>query len=74
MDENEIKDRLSYNIRVERVKRHWKQEFLAEKANISTKHLSKIENNSSTPSVHVAYKIASAFGISIDALLKEPEI
>ena len=74
MQQEEIKNRLSYNIRVERVKRRWRQAYLAEMANISIKHLSNIENNLTVPSVHVSYNIAKAFGLKIDDLLREPEM
>ena len=44
------------------------QEKLAELANISTKHLTKIENEKVTPSVYMVYKLAKVLDTTIDNL------
>jgi len=74
MNPEETSRRLSYNIKIARVKRNLKQSYVAEMADISVKHLSNIENNLAVPSVCVAHNIASVFGLKIDDLLAEPDV
>lgn len=69
--EQKLRKIIARNIRVERAKRDWTQENLAEIADISTKHITKIENEKVTPSIYLIYKIAQAFKISIDKLVTE---
>ena len=56
--EQKLRKILAYNLRVERAKKDYTQEELAELANISTKHLTKIENENVTPSIYIIYKLA----------------
>ena len=69
--EQELRKRLSYNLRVERVKKSLTQEKLAELAGISTKHLTKIENENVTPSIYIVYKLAKALGVTVDKIISE---
>ncbi|MCR5261746.1 MAG: helix-turn-helix transcriptional regulator [Candidatus Gastranaerophilales bacterium] len=69
--ENELRKKLSYNLRVERAKKALTQEKLAELASISTKHLTKIENENVTPSIYIVYKLAKALGVSVDKLISD---
>lgn len=67
--EQELREIIGKNMRVERAKRDWTQEDLAEAADISTKHITKIENGKVTPSIFLVYKIARAFNTTIDKLV-----
>ena len=69
--EYELRKNLALNIRIERIKKHFTQEKLAELAGISTKHLTKIENEGVTPSVYFVYRIALALNVSVDKLLRK---
>ena len=66
--EQELRQRIALNIKIERVKKGFTQEKLAEISGISTKHITKIENSKVTPSVYLIYKIAKALEVSIDIL------
>ena len=65
---------LAENIRVERARRKISQEALAEKANISTQHLYRIENEKVCPTILVVANIAMALDIPIDKLLPLDEL
>ncbi len=71
--ENELRKVLAYNLRVERAKKDYTQEKLAELAGISTKHLTKIENENVSPSIYIVFKLASALGITVDKLVYKNE-
>lgn len=45
------------------------QETLAEMAEISTKHVTDIETMKVSPSIFVVYKLANAFGLSVNDLV-----
>lgn len=68
--EQEIREKLAHNLKVERAKKNWTQEQLAESSNVSTKHVTKIETLKVTPSVYIVYKFSKALGVTIDDLLK----
>ncbi len=67
--ETELRKILAYNLRVERAKKDYTQERLAELAGISTKHLTKIENENVSPSIYIVFKLAKALEISVDKLV-----
>ena len=70
--ENQLREVIAYNLRVERAKKDLTQEQLAEKAEISHKHLTKIENCYVTPSVFIILKLANALDITVnDIVYKE---
>lgn len=66
--EQEFRDIIALNIRVERVKRKLTQEQLAEMIDMSTKHLVKIENGRVTPSSYKLFRIAKVMNVSLDKL------
>ena len=68
--ESELRKNLAHNLRVERAKKELTQEQLAELANVSAKHVTKIENENVTPSVYIVYKFARVLGTTVDGLLK----
>ncbi len=60
---------LAENIRVERARRKYSQEYLAEQADITPQHLYRIENEKVCPTIYVVVCIAQALGVSLDKLL-----
>ena len=63
--EQELRERIALNMKIERVKKGFTQEKLAE---VSTKHITKIEKGKVTPSIYLVYKIAKALEVTIDTL------
>ncbi len=61
--------KLAENIRVERARNHFSQEFLAEQADITPQHLYRIENAKTCPTILVVANIAAALGVRLDQLL-----
>lgn len=47
------------------------QEYLAEKANVSIPHISRIENGTSKPSLQVLVDICNVLNITIDDLMQD---
>lgn len=68
MKEN-LRDVLAYNLRVERAKTNITQETLAEKAGISAKYLTDIENMKVCPSILIVYNLAKAFNLTVNDLV-----
>jgi len=60
---------LGKNIFAERKKNNLTQEELAEKADISSNFLGKIERADSIPSLATVYKIAQSLGVGMDYLI-----
>lgn len=71
--EQKLREILGLNIKVERVKHGLTQEKLGELSEISTKHITKIESGSVSPSIYLVYKIAKALNVSIAKLVEEVE-
>jgi len=73
MDEKEYKFRknLGFNICTERRRKDLTQETLAEIVDVSTKHLTKIENGQVTTNVYLISKIAKALDVTVDELITE---
>ena len=65
---------LAENIRVERARKKFSQEYLAEQANITTQHLYRIENEKVCPTILVIANIALALDVSLDKLLPFDEL
>ena len=60
---------LAENIRVERARKKYSQEYLAEQADITPQHLYRIENEKDCPTIIVVANIAEALGVTINDLL-----
>ena len=60
---------LAENIRVERARKKYSQEYLAELADITPQHLYRIENEKVCPTIIVVANIAEALGVTINDLL-----
>ena len=56
-------------IRIIRERIGWTQEFLAEKIDISSVHLSRVENGKVTPGVDILMRLSEEMHVSIDELL-----
>lgn len=67
-DRKKFLDKFAENVRVERARKHYSQEKLAEMADITPQHLYRIENAKVCPTVLVAANIAQALEVSLDAL------
>ena len=67
--EQDLRNRLAHNLKIERAKNKLTQEQLAELIEISPKHLTKIEKSKATPSIYMVYKMSKALNVSIDDLI-----
>ncbi|MEI9933933.1 MAG: helix-turn-helix transcriptional regulator [Ferruginibacter sp.] len=57
-------------IKVERAKKNWTQEDLAEKIGISRQSVNSIETGKFVPSTVLALKMAKAFGASVELIFQ----
>jgi putative transcriptional regulator len=73
MDNKEQKFRnvLGLNIKVARARKQVTQDELAEMVDVSTKHLTKIENGGVTTNVYLITKIAKVLDVTVDELVTE---
>ncbi len=71
MDKSEIIKRVAETIRIERLRKRFSQEKLAEIVGISTKYLNSIENEKVNPSITIIVQICDALEIGLDKLLDE---
>ncbi len=58
---------------MERMKKGWSQEELAEKLFVSRQSVSKWENGQNYPSIEIIIKLSDLFGVTIDELLRSDE-
>lgn len=68
MDDKEILDSISDNLRILRLQKRISQDELAERAGISTKYLNMIENRKANPTILVVIKLCYEPGASSDKL------
>lgn len=64
---------ISNRIKVLRAERDWTQADLAERVGISRQAVISIEKYKYTPSLELAFKVAEAFGVSIDQVFEHRE-
>ena len=69
MDKKQTLKILAENIRVERARKKYSQEYLAEQADITSQHLYRIENEKVCPTIHVVVCIAQALDVSLYKLI-----
>lgn len=69
IEKDELLKILAENIRVERARKKYSQEYLAEQADITPQHLYRIENEKVCPTILVVVNIAKALGVTIDKLI-----
>jgi len=67
-DKEKFLNKLAENIRVERARKNFSQEKLAEMANITPQHLYRIENAKVCPTILVIANIAQALNVNLDTL------
>jgi putative transcriptional regulator len=60
-------------IRVLRAERQWSQADLAERVSVSRNSINSIENGKFDPSLPLAFRIADAFGLSIEDVFQRDE-
>ena len=72
MDNNLLKI-FGINVKIERIKRGFSQEQVAEALDVSSVYLSNVELGKHNVSLTNAYKFAQYYGKTIDYLLKEKE-
>ena len=69
MNQKELISEFAANLRAERARRKYTQEYLAEKADITADYMTKIELEKYNRSIFVVAKIAVALGVSLDKLI-----
>ena len=69
MENKELKKRIGDNIRMLRAKLRFSQESLAEKAGISPKYLTQIENEKVNPSIWIIFKLANVLEVTVNDLI-----
>lgn len=69
----EILETFSTNLRVERARKHYSQEYLAEKAEISQEYLARLETKKYNPTLVIVVKLAEALEVSLDTLMPSNE-
>ena len=69
MDKSEIIKRAAETIRIERLRKRFSQEKLAEIVGISTKYLNSIENEKVNPSITIVVQLCNALEIDLGKLI-----
>ncbi len=69
MDRKAIIKIFAANLRAERARKQYSQEYLAEKAGITTEYLNRIEREKYNPSIVVATTLAMALEVDLNTLL-----
>jgi DNA-binding XRE family transcriptional regulator len=69
VNEKELRKRIGDNLRVFRAKGRLSQEGLAEKAGISPKYLTQIENENANPSILIIFKLAKALDVTVNDII-----
>jgi DNA-binding XRE family transcriptional regulator len=69
MKEADLKKKIGDNLRVLRAKSRISQEVLAEKAGMSPKYITQIENKKANPSIWVMLKLAEALDVTVNDII-----
>lgn len=70
MDPASFRKALGRRIRLLRASREVSQAALAEAADVAVQFLSRIENGHAMPSIYVAWRVARALGVDLEALVE----
>jgi putative transcriptional regulator len=62
------------HIRVLRAEKNWSQADLAERVSVSRNSINAIENGRYDPSLPLAFRIADAFGLSVEAVFDKTDV
>ncbi len=65
----EINKKVCLKIKLERIKRGWSQEQLAEYAKLSVNTIGRIERSQISPTIDTIVKIADSFGLDFNVLI-----
>ena len=68
MNDKDILNVVSENIRLARLQKRISQEKLAEKIDISTKYLNMIENRKANPTIVIVIRICQALNIDLNTI------
>ena len=68
MNDKDILNVVSDNIRLARLQKRISQEKLAEKIDISTKYLNMIENRKANPTIVIVIRICQALNIDLNTI------
>lgn len=74
MDREFILEKIATNIRVERVRKKYSQEKLAEMAGITTKYMNLIENAKTNPSITIVINICDSLEIDLNKIYLNTEV
>ena len=66
---NKLSSKIGIKIKLERIKRGWSQEKLAERSNLNVNSIGTIERGVSSPSIDTLEQIAIAFEMEIVDLI-----
>lgn len=66
---SELSKKFGMKVRIERTKRHFSQEKLAELANLNKNSVGAIERGESSPTLDTVDALAKAFGLSLQEIL-----
>ena len=61
-------------IRVLRAERDWSQAELAERVRVSRNSINAVENGRFDPSLPLAFRIADAFGLSVEEVFDKEDV
>jgi putative transcriptional regulator len=62
------------HIRVLRAEKNWSQAELAERVRVSRNSINAIENGRFDPSLPLAFRIADAFGLSVEDVFDKSDV
>lgn len=66
-----IRHRFGRAVKVERVRRDWTQQELADRAGLARNYISKIERGDASPSISTVQLLANAFSMPMSTLVEE---
>lgn len=66
---DDVQAAFSASVRRERLARRWSMDALSRKADVTKATISNIEGGRNSTSLHVAARLAGAFGMTIDSLI-----
>ena len=69
IDSSETNKKICLKIKLERVKRNWSQEQLAEYSNLSINTIGRIERSQISPTIDTVVQIAKAFNVDFIKLM-----
>lgn len=69
-----IRQKIGIKIKLERTKRGWSQEKLAEESSLSKTYINAVERGTSSPSADTLIKIANAFEMELVDLINVEKV